>query len=292
VPGVSTDVLYPGGIGNAFATIANDTVDEITVINAGWLIVNRHTVQIGDLNQTGMPPSGFNPIGLFDRVLSPGESSPLFPLTLVDPSAHAVVLFVETQFSGVSSGNFYTGPVREWVASNTAAPQDEGLLYCFGDGTLPTSCPCSLPDTVPNPPANFGHGCANSLNLNGALLTAQGSTAPDTLSFLVNVAPNYLGFAFLVKGNASAVNGIAAADGIRCVDGALLRFGAHNAGTNGAPQGLWTYPNAVQTTPVSIATAQPPNQMAHYQLFYRSAAPGFCNPATTNWSNAYQRMWP
>jgi hypothetical protein len=108
----------------------------------------------------------------------------------------------------------------------------------------------------------------------------------------VNVAPAYLGFAFLVKGNGSLASGVAAADGIRCADGQIIRFGAHNAGTNGAPQGLWTYPNSVQTTPVGIVTAQPPGQMAYYQLFYRNAAPGFCNPSTTNWSNGYQRSWP
>jgi hypothetical protein len=171
---------------------------------------------------------------------------------------------------------------------------EQGIGFCFGDGSLLTSCPCVPPNTVPNPPAMPGHGCANSLDLNGALLTASGSTtpAPGTVAFDVLVAPNYVGFGLMVKGNANATAGVAAADGIRCVDGQLIRFGSHFAGTNGAPQGHWTYPNTVQTNPVSIQTAQPPGQTAYYQLFYRAAAPNFCSAATTNWSNGYRLTWP
>jgi hypothetical protein len=171
---------------------------------------------------------------------------------------------------------------------------EQGIGFCFGDGSLLTSCPCVPPNTVPHPPAAPGYGCANSLNLSGALLTASGSTtpAPGTVAFDVLVAPNYVGFGLMVKGNANATAGIAAADGIRCVDGQLVRFGSHFAGSNGAPQGHWTYPNTVQTNPVSVQTAQPPGQTAYYQLFYRAAAPNFCNAATTNWSNGYRVTWP
>ena len=54
--------------------------------------------------------------------------------------------------------------------------------FCSGDGSLPTPCPCALPDTVPSPPAATGHGCANSFNLGGALLSASGtlSVKPET----------------------------------------------------------------------------------------------------------------
>jgi hypothetical protein len=171
---------------------------------------------------------------------------------------------------------------------------EQGVGFCFGDGSLLTSCPCVPPNAVPNPPAAPGHGCANSLSLDGALLTASGSTtpAPGTVAFDVLVAPNYVGFGLMMKGDANATAGIAAADGIRCVDGQLIRFGSHFAGTNGAPQGHWSYPNTVQTNPVSVQTAQPSGQTAYYQLFYRAAAPNFCNAATTNWSNGYRITWP
>jgi hypothetical protein len=188
------------------------------------------------------------------------------------------------------------------INGNTIAPNitvyrnclEPGIGYCFGDGSLLTSCPCIAPNTVPDPPAAPGHGCANSLNLDGVRLTASGSTtpAPGTVRFDVHVAYNYVGFGLMVKGNGNAAAGIAAGDGIRCVDGQLIRFGAHFAGSNGALLGHWTYPNTVQTNPVSIETAQPPGRTAYYQLLYRAAAPNFCNAATTNWSNGYRIYWP
>jgi hypothetical protein len=167
-----------------------------------------------------------------------------------------------------------------------------GLTFCSGDGLLPTPCPCVPPNIVPSLPAALDHGCANSMNLDGALFTAVGTVAPDTVAFDVAVSNNYVGFGIMIKGNGNAPNGIASGDGIRCVDGQLIRFGAHFAGTHGAPQGHWTYPNAAQTSSVSIQTAQPIGQPAYYQLFYRSAAANFCNASTTNWSNGYAINWP
>src|SRR6185295_229481 len=48
-----------------------------------------------------------------------------------------------------------------------------GFPYCFGDGTGPVPCPC-------NNTGAPGHGCATSVTT-GALLTASGTTNPDTL---------------------------------------------------------------------------------------------------------------
>ncbi|MFN0243552.1 MAG: FG-GAP repeat domain-containing protein [Planctomycetota bacterium] len=160
-----------------------------------------------------------------------------------------------------------------------------GTNFCFGDGSTATACPCALPDTVPSPSGGPTGGCANSFNLNGAMLCASGTTVPDTVQFNVWVGPAYSGFGFIVKGNAANFSGIANSDGVRCVDGALIRFGGHNAGTNGAPAGAWTYPNVVQTVTVTAATLQASGQDAFYQLFYRNAAAGWCSPATANWTN-------
>jgi hypothetical protein len=166
-----------------------------------------------------------------------------------------------------------------------------GVSYCFGDGSLPTPCPCTAPDVVPIPGGAPGSGCANSFNPGGAMLSAVGATTPDTVRFVGRVGGNYVGFGFILKGTAADRNGVASHDGIRCVDGALLRVGAHNAGTYGAPPGTWTYPNNVQTLPVHVVTAQQYGEDAHYQLFYRNAVPGFCTPATANWSNAVRFVW-
>ncbi|MFN0241714.1 MAG: TolB family protein [Planctomycetota bacterium] len=163
--------------------------------------------------------------------------------------------------------------------------------FCFGDGSLATACPCAPPNTVPNPSGAAGHGCANSFALAGAELAAGGTLAPDEVVFRAEVGINYIGFAFLVKGNAQSAAGFANGDGVRCVDGALIRVGGHAAGTNGAPVGSWTYPNLVQTTPITQITAQGPG-LAWYQLFYRNATPGFCSAGTTNWTNGVSVTWP
>jgi hypothetical protein len=167
-----------------------------------------------------------------------------------------------------------------------------GAAYCFGDGSLPTMCPCGPPDFIPFPSGGPDAGCANSINANGAKLVADGTSSPDTVVFTADIGPNYVGFGFLFKGDATDNFGVALGDGVRCVDGALVRFGAHYAGTNGAPVGQWTYPNTVQTLPVTQATLQVPGQTAHYQLYYRNAAAGFCSPGTTNLTNAFSIDWP
>jgi hypothetical protein len=201
-------------------------------------------------------------------------------------------------------GAFAPG-AQAWICGWTAASAfgfvqgcGPGFSFCFGDGKI-SPCPCVLPNTVPNPGSAPEHGCANGFNLDGALLTAAGSTtpAPGTISFDVLVSaspnPNFVSFALMVKGNGQLPNGVANADGLRCADGQLIRFGGHNGSTNGAALGHWTYPNTVQTTPVKTQTAQPNGQTAYYQLFYRSVnPPNFCTPALANWSNAYQIFWP
>lgn len=165
-------------------------------------------------------------------------------------------------------------------------------LFCFGDGSLATACPCAPPDSVPMPSGAPESGCANSFDTGGAELRVGGLVQPDTLIFRADIGPGYGGFALLVKSDAEAAQGIANNDGIRCVDGSMVRFGGHLAGSNGDSPGTWAFPNSNQTTPVSLATSQGPAQTAHYQLLYRNAVSGFCSPATANWTNAIRIFWP
>lgn len=167
----------------------------------------------------------------------------------------------------------------------------DGAPFCFGDGSLATACPCAPPDAVPSPSGAASAGCANSFEVDGARLTVSGVTAPDSLRFRAEIAPNYRGLAYMLKGDVQNASGFAFGDGVRCVEGALLVFGAHLAGTNGSPAGEWTYPNSAQTASVGAVTGQPAGTTAFYQVVYRNAQAGFCSPATFNTSNAFRVAW-
>jgi hypothetical protein len=181
------------------------------------------------------------------------------------------------------------GPIT--IPADVAGPGNTAVSFCWGDGSLPTACPCIPPNTVPNPSGAPGHGCANSFDLNGAEMSVSGTTVPDTIQFTVQVGGNYSAYAIMLKGDAEVPNGMQNADGLLCVGGSLLRFGAHYAATGGASPGEWTLPNSLMTTPISTLTAQSPAQTAYYQLYYRNAAPAFCNVWTSNWSNGQALIW-
>lgn len=178
------------------------------------------------------------------------------------------------------------GPIV--IQGDIPGPTNAGTSFCYGDGSLLTPCPCVPPNTVPSPSGAAGHGCANSFDLNGAELFATGSATPvDTIQFTCVVGGNYSAYALLLKGDNFNANGSANADGVLCVNGTLVRFGAHYAATGGAPPGTWTLPNTLMPTAITVLTAQTPGQMAYYQLFYRNAFANFCSAATANWSNGF-----
>jgi hypothetical protein len=141
---------------------------------------------------------------------------------------------------------------------------------------------------VPNPSGASGHGCANSFNLDGAKLCAVGTTSPDTVTLRANgLTP--IGFTQFFKGNAQNGNGVAYADGVRCVDGAILRFGGQNA-----VLGTAYYPNPALglNAPLSNAGTPPGSGLTgHYQAIYRNAAPNFCTIDTLNITNAVSITW-
>jgi hypothetical protein len=90
--------------------------------------------------------------------------------------------------------------------------------FRFGDDLDPnvtTDCPCS----------NFGvagRGCASSFNPSGAKLSSTGTPALDDV-VLGASGVNNTGNVIYVRGNASNVVGVVFGDGVRCVDGTLIR---------------------------------------------------------------------
>ena len=169
-----------------------------------------------------------------------------------------------------------------WLLRAECVP---GEPFCYGDGSLPTACPCG----------NFGaqgHGCANSVAVDGALLYATGSTNPDpitgtdTLVLTCTNMPATVTSIFL-KGNASVSTGTVFGDGVRCAGGTLVRLG-QELNVNGAA----SYPSGSQQS-ISIKGSTPPGSgiTAYYQTYYRNASASFCPPATFNVSNGYRVTW-
>ncbi len=167
---------------------------------------------------------------------------------------------------------------------------DPGVAFCFGDALdtqVTQVCPC----------ANYGaprHGCANSVNANGALLVATGSTAIDVgtgtdtvvLASSSMPATASLGSVFL-QGDAEFAGGTVFGDGVRCVDGALVRL-AYKPNLGGAAQ----FPEAGNLSLSQRGGVVPGSGVVRaYQTYYRSASAVFCPPATFNVTNGVRILW-
>jgi hypothetical protein len=160
-----------------------------------------------------------------------------------------------------------------------------GTSFCFGDGSLPTMCPCF---NVGNP----GSGCANSQNPTGAILEATGTVSPDTVTFTcTGELPTAL--SIVLQGDGANLNGYLFGDGLRCVDGVMKRLyvKSASAGTVHAPVGA-----DPSVTARSAALGDPiaPGSTRYYQIYYRDSNPTFCaDPpgGTFNVSNGISITW-
>ncbi len=162
-----------------------------------------------------------------------------------------------------------------FVANANCLP---GIVYCLGDGTG-AACPCANSGAL-------GNGCANSINPNGANLTATGSpsVANDTIvlagSGMLNSAVLYF------QGTTQIAGGLGAAfgDGLRCVGGSVIRLVVKtNVG------GASIFPGAGDPS-VSVKGAISPGDVRNYQCWYRNAG-AFCTPSTFNLTNGLQLTW-
>ena len=154
--------------------------------------------------------------------------------------------------------------------------------YCTGDGQdefATSGCPCGNVGAV-------GRGCAWSGNPDGAVLEWTGSNRPDTLVLRASGMPATSGATVFWKGSALLREGIAWGDGMRCLDGALIRLGTK---TNVA--GAAQYPE-VGNASVSVRGQTPvgSGSVGYYQTTYRNAA-SFCTPFTYNATNAVRVVW-
>lgn len=155
-------------------------------------------------------------------------------------------------------------------------------VLCSADPTTAT-CPCGNA-------GDFGHGCSNSLDgSNGALLVAGGAT-PTQMALQASGLPANVSCIFL-QGDLAAPP-IPWGDGVRCVNGALVRLAAKPA-----ISGFALFPDPAQGNPPIPARSAaagapiPPGGARFYQVYYRNAA-AFCTPGTFNATNGVRITWP
>ncbi len=157
-----------------------------------------------------------------------------------------------------------------------------GEAFCTGDGldaASTTACPCA------NTGAQ-GHGCASSVNGNGALLSTAGSVANDDV-VLVGAHMPFASAAIYLKGDAEELGGAVFGDGLRCAGGVLMRL--HSVVNSG---GASQFPGPGDPT-LSLRGNTPVGSglIGLYQIYYRNAAAAFCPPATFNASNGVRVVW-
>jgi glucose/arabinose dehydrogenase len=155
---------------------------------------------------------------------------------------------------------------------------EPGAAACAGDGTLATPCPCANEGAA-------GRGCGNSAVPEGALLSAVGSTNPDTVFLTATGVPATTTCVFLAADGFAAA-GAVFGDGVLCLAGTLRRVKVTTA-----VGGAASYPRLGEL-PVSQRSGVVPGSgaIAWYQVHYRNSAT-FCTPATFNVSSGYRIVW-
>jgi hypothetical protein len=124
ISAASSLVVYPTGTGSATVTFRNqDPSEPLTIVSAGFQIVDRTSLRLDQLNATTMPPSSFTPLPLAVPLLLSNNATTA-PVTIsgpIDPSTQAVVLFYQTRCG--MDNCISPGPmVNEWAVSNDAPP--------------------------------------------------------------------------------------------------------------------------------------------------------------------------
>jgi hypothetical protein len=197
---------------------------------------------------------------------------------------------IPTQSSMMSFSSFRIVTSPEWsdilgTMGLETDPPSIGTLYCFGDGSTPTPCPCG----------NFGtpgSGCNNSANTGGSRLEAFGETNPDSV-VLVATGELQSALSIFLQGSASNAQGQLFGDGVRCVGGNLKRLYVHNANGGQVSAPYWNEPSITQRS-AALGDTIPQGATRFYQVYYRDPQAGFCpNPPGNSWnvSNGAQIVW-
>jgi uncharacterized membrane protein len=181
---------------------------------------------------------------------------------------------------GFGQGAAFGMPAGGWVVVlPEPTPSTVGTPFCFGDGSG-ALCPCG------NTGAS-GHGCSNSTDASGGVLTSTGvaSVTNDSVKLVATHMRNTN--CVFVQGTSQTV--VPVFDGIRCAGGFLIRLGVES----GDLAGTACYPKPGSSDqPVSVRGMLPGSGGTFvYQVWYRDPDPSFCSVDTSNWTSAYSLVW-
>jgi hypothetical protein len=265
-------IVRPGSSGTTVGDSGNYLVGDYTFVDAGGGTVAQGATNInpGTYNVFQNTATGQWTLGINNVALS----------TITGPAGNWTLEIRD--WAGLD-----VGALTGWTLEGTDNAATNGAAFCAGDNLDPnvtTDCPCS----------NFGgagRGCASSFNAAGAGLTASGSTALDNVVLTAD-GVNTTGNAIFMRGDVSNVVGVVFGDGVRCVDGTLIRRTKPISSPNVA-----TFPAPADTVTLSTgwgaANSTPPGSgiTAHYMAYYRNAAAAFCPPETFNGTNGWIITW-
>ncbi len=216
----------------------------------------------------GMPDSMFGiPIEPGDILMPPvaGGLSP-FP-----------GIFIAAEWLGIPTTRSGAANPGNLDALDTVRQAQAGTPYCMS-GVTGFPCPCGNLGAI-------GHGCANSANPAGALLTASGiaSVAADTVLLSGSSMPPFSPCLYF-QGTTQPM--IPFGDGVRCVAGSQIRLVVkfnNAAGASAFPVGADPALSVAGAIPIVGGTR-------FYQIWHRDAA-AFCTASTFNLSNGMAIAW-
>jgi len=139
--------------------------------------------------------------------------------------------------------------------------------FCFGDGSG-AACPC---DNSGSP----AHGCDNSVGSGGALLSAAGQASLSAATVVLTSSGELDSVLSIVFQGSAAIAPVTYGDGLRCLDGTLLRLyvKVSVAGTATAPEpGDPSIPARSGSLGDSIGFGS----SRFYHVYYRDLSASFC----------------
>ncbi|MBK7875317.1 MAG: hypothetical protein IPJ77_06145 [Planctomycetes bacterium] len=224
-------------------------------------------------------------VDLADELTASGSVSPLG--TFADSEDQVEVCAARTS-TGAPMRRAYA--VWHWLQSGidhdvygAAYGVTPFTTYCNPGFDAAVACPCG------NGPSANGRGCNNSSNTGGAFLSGLGDPDADT-AFLWAIALKPNNACIVLQGNTVAPAGVPFGDGVRCIDGQLLRMAVRAADASG----MLIYPQAtdpsLKTRSAALGVTILPGDRTGYQVYYRDAQ-NFACATTFNVTNAVQVQW-